>query len=73
MNEKESSQAQMASAWEAVCGVLGEVSPDWAQSEGTGIQCAVAAIRKLAKAKQNSSAESALTKAEELLPEEKKV
>lgn len=36
-------------AWEAVCKALDEVAPGWIRQSGTGIECAVAAIKKLAE------------------------
>lgn len=49
MNDSEREKLEdQASAWQSVCEALDEASPGWWQAEGTGEECAVAAIKRLA-------------------------
>lgn len=45
---KEDAITQQADAWMAVCATLDEVVPEWHFAGGTGLENAIAAIRKLA-------------------------
>lgn len=40
---------QHSTAWFAVVNALNAAAPDWQENEGTGLQCAVLAIDKLAQ------------------------